>query len=243
MVPVRSIPDDDDKVLDRVRVLLRAADPSHQDVASSDVVWLGRNDQRIDVRLRDPAGREHHVVAMDDGTALTLSLVLNEPDQVPAHPPLVVVVNGPSSSGKSTLMAAIARHSHIPWVRFDEPIVGTTDQRVLVWRERAPHVHAGFLGGIAAVAAAGNAVAVSAGGHPQSSYRRSLAGLTALYVGLDCPMEVLLAWERGREGRWGGLAVQSINDHDGWSYDLRIDTSTTDPDHAALAVLALPPDE
>ena len=33
--------------------------------------------------------------------------------------------------------------------------------------------------------------------------------------------------------------MQSINDHDGWTYDVRIDTSATPPDVAARTVLAM----
>ena len=33
--------------------------------------------------------------------------------------------------------------------------------------------------------------------------------------------------------------MQSIDDHDGWAYDVRIDTSATRPDAAARTVLAM----
>jgi chloramphenicol 3-O-phosphotransferase len=107
-----------------------------------------------------------------------------------------------------------------------------------VWPERAPHIHTGFIDGIAAVAAAGNAVAVAAGGHAQARFQASLREVRAFYVGLDCPMQVLLEREHGRVGRWGGLAVQSSQAHEGWSYDLRLDTSQMSPHEAARAVLA-----
>jgi chloramphenicol 3-O phosphotransferase len=234
---VFGVPGDDDTTLRRLRDELRAAD-SHQRVAEAGLVWLGRNGDRIDVRLRDVDGREHHVVANEDHAGLTIVMVFTQPDQVPVQAPVVVVVNGPSSSGKSTLLRSVQEVSEAPWVIFDEPILGTTDHALLVWPERSPHLHAGFLDGIAAVAAAGNAVAVAAGGHSQGRFRASMRDVRVVYVGLDCPIEVLLERERGREERWGGLAVQSSRAHDGWSYDLRIDTSEVLPHDAARAVLA-----
>ncbi len=44
---------------------------------------------RIDVRLRDADGREHHVVANEDPTGLSIVLVLSEPDQVPVQEPVL----------------------------------------------------------------------------------------------------------------------------------------------------------
>ncbi len=160
----------DDDTLARLRQAL-AADGTAGGIAASDLVWLGRNVDRIDVRLRDADGREHHVVATEDHPGLSIVLVFSEPAQVPVQAPVVVVVNGPSGSGKSTLLRSIAEVSEVPWVTFDEPILGTTDQPLLVWPERSPQLHDGFLDGIVAVAAAGNAVAVAAAGHGQDRFR------------------------------------------------------------------------
>lgn len=207
-------------------------------IAESDVVWMGRNVDRVDARLRDADGREHHVVAKTGPLGLTIELLLTEPNDVRAQTPVVVVVNGPSGAGKSTLLRAIAEVSEAPWITFDEPVLGSTHACFLVWPERAPRVHTGFLDGITAVAAAGNAVAVAAGGHSQARFQASLREIRALYVGLDCPMPVLLEREHGRVGRWGGIAAQSAQAHQGWTYDLRFDTSRTSPHEAARAVLA-----
>jgi len=229
---------DDEETVIRLRDALRTSD---EVPASSELVWLGRNDGRIDVRLRDETGREHHIVAFEDGANLSISLVLTEPDLVPRRAPVAVVVNGPSGSGKSTLMRALSDTADFPWVVFDEPILGQADQRMLLWRERAPHMHRGFIDGMAALAAAGNAVAVAAAGHPQSMFAKALTNVHTTFVGLDCPIDVLIERERGRTGRWGGLALQSVGVHSGWAYDIRIDTSATPPAVAAEAVLATLP--
>ena len=56
-------------------------------------------------------------------------------------------------------------------------------------------------------------------------------------VGLDCDVETLVERERGREGRWGGLAAGSLCDHDGWCYDARFDTTRTSAKEIAVRVL------
>ena len=72
------------------------------------------------------------------------------------HRGLAVIVNGPSSAGKSTLIRELNRVSRSPWVTFDEPMFGDVDIEYLIWRDRAEVLHRGFLDGIAALARAGN---------------------------------------------------------------------------------------
>jgi chloramphenicol 3-O-phosphotransferase len=60
-------------------------------------------------------------------------------------------------------------------------------------------------------------------------------------VGVFCDRDVLVERER-RTGRWGGIAEASLAVHDGWTYDVSIDT-TSSPDlapvaHRILAMLA-----
>ena len=226
-------------MLSRLRDALRIAGGGADQRSLDEPIWVTTNGHRIDARLRDATGREHHVVARDTGRTVAIELVLSEPDPVPAHPPLVVVVNGPSGAGKSTLIQAIAESDTAPWVTFDEPTLGTSDQSLLVWRDRAPHLHRGFLEGIAALAAAGNAVAVAAGGVPQHQFRQALSSARDVYVGLDCPIPILVRREARRPDRWGGLALQSADAHEDWTYDLRIDTSEVPPHAAARSVLGL----
>jgi chloramphenicol 3-O-phosphotransferase len=137
----------------------------------------------------------------------------------------VVVVNGPSGAGKTSVLSALAEVSDQPWVLFDEPVIGSVDQAYLIWRDQAPVLHAGFLGAIAALARRGNLVAVAAAGHPAELVSRAFENLVVVRVGLDCDMSTLRARERGRAGRWGGLAADSMSVHNGWTYDARFDTT------------------
>jgi chloramphenicol 3-O-phosphotransferase len=88
-----------------------------------------------------------------------------------------------------------------------------------------------------ALARSGNLVGMSAGGHSAGAIDEALRGLDVVRVGLDCDLETLREGERGREGRWGGLAEGSLSDHDGWRYDLRFDTTCVTSSEIAAEVL------
>jgi chloramphenicol 3-O-phosphotransferase len=151
----------------------------------------------------------------------------------------VVVVNGPSGSGKSSVLTAIAANSSLPWVIFDEPVIGTVDQPYLIWRDRAPVLHRGFLDALAALARRGNLVAFSAAGHPVEVIDDAFDGVEVVRVGLDCDVDTLVHRELGRQGRWGGLAAASLTDHDAWRYDVRFDTTRMSATAIAINVLSL----
>ena len=120
---------------------------------------------------------------------------------------------------------------------FDEPVMGSVDQPYLIWRERAPRLHRGFLEAIAALARQGNLVGVSAAGHPAAEIDAAFDGVAVVRVGLDCDVPTLQRRERGREGRWGGLVEASLGVHDGWRYDARFDTTKSSAETIAAAVL------
>jgi len=90
---------------------------------------------------------------------------------------------------------------------------------------------------IAAVARAGNYVVAAAAGHSRALFDTAFAGVPVLHVGLHCDLDTLLVRERGREGRWGGLAESSPDVHDGWEYDLQFDTTEVTADEIASTIL------
>lgn len=79
---------------------------------------------------------------------------------------------------------------------------------------------------------------------------RRLSGLPALFVGVRCPVEVIMArrdaGQAGREGQYatsgpGGEVPQPVlrwqqRVHEPGVYDLQIDTSTVTPQAAALMI-------
>ena len=59
-----------------------------------------------------------------------------------------------------------------------------------------------------------------------------------LVVGLDCPLGTLVARQAKRLDRWGGLTESTQDVHDGWSYDLRFDTSRLEVAAVADEIIA-----
>jgi len=150
---------------------------------------------------------------------------------------IVVVVNGPSSSGKSSVMRAVVELASEPWVAFDELWFGEVAMPYLIWPDAAPSLRAGFLAGIAALASQGNQIVMTSGGLPCAEVAAAFEGTRLLTVGLDCPTDVLLERHGGRSDRWGGLVEDSLGAHDGWRYDLRLDSSSLSPADLAQRVL------
>lgn len=209
--------------------------------ASSPVVeWFGVNERRVDAVV-STGDEQHRVVYFTrDGQTVDAVSVFRRPARFDGiDGGRVVVVNGPSGSGKSSLMMAIADHSAMPWVMFDEPVMGSVDQPYLIWREQAPRLHRGFLDAMAALARRGNLVGLSAAGHSPAEIDDAFDGIVVARVGLDCDVETLLERERGRDGRWGGLVEASLSVHDGWRYDARFDTARQSASTIAEKVLTL----
>jgi chloramphenicol 3-O phosphotransferase len=194
--------------------------------AEADISWVGINTSRVDVGVNGPEDQEWRVVFItDDARTVTNLWVFERPLPFPGVPGgRAVIVNGPSGAGKSSLMNQIWSDDTTPWVLFDEVNYGLVKSPYLIWPDTAGPLHRGFVAGIAALAQAGNQVMLASSGLAQSVFRDAFRGVPTLYVGLDCPLEVLLERERGRDGRWGGLAAGSVGAHDGWTYDLLLDS-------------------
>ena len=201
----------------------------------TEIDWLVVNGERVDAVLT--AGDEQWRVVFGCASATAIDWI--DVFERPAHFDGIagghaIVVNGPSGAGKSIVMQALQQVADGPLVVFDEPEhVGTVRSEFLIWRDRAPSLHRGYLDAIAALARAGNQVAVSAAGHRQSEFVDAFADVPTLAVGLTCELDVLLRRER-RTGRWGGIAAGSLDVHDGWTYDVEFDT-TDDPDPMEIA--------
>ncbi len=195
-----------------------------------EVVSVAVNGERVDVVARDDDLEWRVVFGTADGTRVDWLDVFRRPTPFAGvDGGRVVILNGPSSSGKSSLLAELRALDDVPWVVFDEPTFGAVDVEYLIWRDRADVLHRGFLDGIAALARAGNCVALSAAGHPAEWFDSAFAGLPTVRVGLDCDPAELARRERGRHDVPAGNAAASPRIHDGWVYDLRFDTASTEP--------------
>ena len=214
----------------RVANLLRPA-------ADADALleWITVNGERVDAVVTAGDAQWRIVFGCSSGTVIDWLDVFERPtrfDGVTGG--RAILVNGPSGAGKTTLMRAMQQLATAPFVIFDEPEhIGTVQPAYLIWRDRAPALHRGYLDAVAALARAGNHVAVSAAGHRQTEFADAFGDVPILSVGLTCEFEVLVDRER-RSGRWGGIAAESLAVHDGWTYDVELDT-TDAPDPLQLA--------
>lgn len=199
------------------------------------------NDHRVDAVVTTADAQARVVFARDERGLLTWLHVYLRPDRFDGVPGgRIVVVNGASGAGKSTLLRALQSAATFPLVVLDEPEqIGTVQPGYLIWRDRAPALHRGYLAATAALARAGNHVALSAGGHGYDEIVDAFRGVPLVRVGLTCAVDVLMDRER-RTGRWAGIATESLYAHVGWHYDLEFDTTAgPDPTELARQVLAL----
>jgi chloramphenicol 3-O phosphotransferase len=204
------------------------------DASGVEIRWFGVNESRSDAEIISEDGREWRVVFMTDNAwRLTELWVSERPVPFPGvEGGRAIVVDGAVGAGKSTLMERFADTQDAPWVIFDEVNFGRIRTNHLIWLEACGPLYRGFLAGIAALAAEGNQVIMPSAGLPQAMFLEALAAVPTLYVGLECPLEVLLERNRGREGRWGGLAEKSFADFkaNGWRYDLSLNSNALNPD-------------
>jgi chloramphenicol 3-O phosphotransferase len=203
------------------------------------VVETRVNGGRVDVRVESGDDAWLLVLAVSPTPARILDVVIYErpPPFAPEAAGTVVVLNGPSSVGKSTLMRAFTDVAATPWAFVDEPAFGRLANRYLAWPDAAGPVVGGFLAALAAAARAGNQIVVSAAGLPQRQILDALAGVRTVCVGLHAPLALLVERQQTQADKYGGLAEGSVGIHDGWTYDLEIDTQQCSP-HEAASVLA-----
>ncbi|MEO8183021.1 MAG: AAA family ATPase [Deltaproteobacteria bacterium] len=163
----------------------------------------------------------------------------------------VILLNGASSSGKTTLARALQRALEAPFFYFSSdqlvaagvlPEVNrtvTTGPRA--WSTIRPRFFDGFHRATAALAAAGNALIVEHVIEFRSWYDdllELLADCDVFYVGVECPLPELERRERERGDRFIGEGRSHLDDgvHTWGPYDLRIDTSLSTPEDNARRI-------
>lgn len=170
---------------------------------------------------------------------------------IPATIGKVIVLNGPSSAGKTTFCRALQQTLDEYWwhVQMD---TFTTMQPTWVMPEPAPgeRVHptwehdlrlqrflTGWYQSVRALALAGNNV-IAEGGFLKREWlweqAQALDGIESLYVGVFCPLEEIERRELARGDRKPGYARSQYDlVHQHGPYDVNVDTSVLDP--AAVA--------
>ncbi len=165
----------------------------------------------------------------------------------------VIVLNGASSSGKSsialelqgllprpfltlgvdTLVAALppassassAQSAHDPGIAFGS-------DGVVAVGDRFRQIEHAWYQGLAAIARDDVGVIVDevflGGRESQDRLRSSLGGLRVVWVGVRCDLDVAVAREVARPERTAGMASsQAMIVHEGVQYDLQVDTTTS----------------
>lgn len=168
----------------------------------------------------------------------------------------MIVLNGGSSSGKSSLARSLQAALAEPWLTFgvddfvnalpaslqdsDAGIEIAPDGGVSVGPAfRA--LDAAWTTGIAAMARAGAHVIIDdvflGGPDSQGRWQRALGDLPVLWVGVHCDPATAAAREAARGDRVHGMAeLQADLVHRGVTYDLEVDTTHTDPTECARVI-------
>lgn len=166
----------------------------------------------------------------------------------------VVVLNGTSSSGKTTLARAVQKLAPRVFLNFSiDSILSTLPEsaieRIVAGADISdlnyPKLVHAYYACVRQLLELGhdliidNAVTVP---YHVEHLEAAIAGNRAILIGLHCPPEVLAERERIRGDRRLGLAaLQHPRIHSLLRYDLEIDTSRTSADDAARDVLRLLP--
>ena len=171
----------------------------------------------------------------------------------------VVVLNGGSSSGKSSLAACLQEQLAGTWLALgiddliralshgplDTGAGGTlriTPKGSVVVSDAFRAAELAWYQGLAAMARAGTGLIVDevflGGGASQARLRAALEGLTVVWIGVRCAVAVAEARERQRGDRNIGQARdQAERVHRGVSYDMVVETDDRAPGDCAKAIV------
>ncbi|WP_175047893.1 chloramphenicol phosphotransferase CPT [Microlunatus speluncae] len=170
----------------------------------------------------------------------------------------VIVINGGSSSGKSTIIRALQDVLSDPWLTFGvddfvdalPPRLTSGDGGIDIAADGTVGVGAVFMEqenlwmqGIGAMVRVGAKIIIDdvflGGPHSQGRWRAALEGIDVLWVGIRCDPDVAEAREKGRGDRPVGMARQQAElVHRGVAYDLEVDSSVLTPAAAAEVIRA-----
>lgn len=160
--------------------------------------------------------------------------------------PDVILLNGTSSAGKTSLAHALQRRAGIPL--YHASLDTFTD--MFLWkaitdpaeRQRCHGIGVDNFHRALALFAAGNYGLVVdhliLGPEWDKATRAALAGRRVHFIGVHCPLPVLLQRERARPDRAPGLAERQLTHvHRNQTYDFEVDTSLATPEAGADQIL------
>jgi chloramphenicol 3-O phosphotransferase len=177
------------------------------------------------------------------------------------RPGQIVILNGAPRSGKSSIVAALQERPGEVWMNLGVDVARSTTPPALqpgiglrpgepqhAAAERLPALYAALYESVAAHSRLGLAVAVDVGHHDRAilaDVSRRLAGLPVLFVGVRCPIEVVMERRRAAETYVSAAEGEAVPEpvlrwqeqvHGGWEYDLELDTSQLSPQQCAAVI-------
>jgi chloramphenicol 3-O phosphotransferase len=172
--------------------------------------------------------------------------------------PRFIVLNGSSSSGKTTIARCLKVILPTPWISLSiddllralPPSLMNSDAGIafggsgeITIGEGFREVTSSWLGGLGAMARAGTQIIYDdvflSGAESQARLREHLDDVPTFWVGVHCDAEVAAAREIARGDRVvGGAASQSTKVHEGVTYDLEVDTTSTESMDCARTIAA-----
>ena len=170
------------------------------------------------------------------------------PEQSPGK---IILLNGASSAGKSTLCRAIQAQIDEPFLQFSlDFFMFKTDilpkrwdqQGAFSWEAMRPQVFEGFYNCLPALAQAGNNLIVEQIVENQGQLAalvQRLGGSDVFYVGVHCPLPELIRREKLRGDRKTGDARRDLETvHTFSSYDFEVDSTQPAQENADRIIAA-----
>lgn len=159
----------------------------------------------------------------------------------------VIMLNGGSSSGKTTIATCLQDILPSPWLRLSvDTLIDAMPQRLLTSEagiafgddgsvrpgQEFRSLELAWMQGIAAMVHAGAHIIIDdvflSGVDSRNRWQAALPGISILWVGVRCDLAVATERERARGDRVTGMAeAQAQMVHAGMAYDLEVDTSET----------------
>lgn len=172
--------------------------------------------------------------------------------------PTVIVLNGGSSSGKSSIARALQEILPGIWLTFgvdtfidalpgrgDSPRAGITYEHdgMITFSAEYRTLERSWYAGLSAMTAAGAHIILDevflSGGAGQESLRSTFNDSRMLWVGVHCAADVAASREARRPDRAEGMArQQALSVHAGVSYDLEVDTTDRPAEECAWEIAA-----
>lgn len=175
---------------------------------------------------------------------------MNMNDPLPTPPGNIIILNGPSSSGKTTLALALQKQLDLPFIRFSFDLfldhkafpIEQIRNGTFSWDRMRPSVFRGIHQCLPALATAGNNIIFD---HiietkPWLHELISLiAELDVFFVGLHCSLPELERREIQRGDRHRGEAYRDLQTvHSITSYDLELNSENPLDENVALLIQA-----